>query len=274
MAEGRGRGAAPAWTRRRRDRARPGRGRAPRAARSAARGDRPGVAGRPGVRGHARPARPSRPARCAAGCCSTASSRSARRRRGAGAEGTPLVEGDVPDRRGLLLHAVLPARHRRAGRRRALPAGHPADRGADPARHAADVPAGGPGEPARAGLGGHAGDGCCRSGGARSSSWSCSASSPPRGSSRSPCRPPTPPCTCWRTRYAAGGFLHGTGRVWSPSCCCSSSAGCSCSASARRSASPSRWSRSSCVLNAVVVVVGLVEVVHRPGRAGPAGPTR
>ena len=71
--------------------------------------------------------------------------------------GAPVVEGHVPDRCRLLLHAELPARHRAARRGRGLAAGHAADRAAHPVRDAADVPPGGGGEPLRAGVGGDAG---------------------------------------------------------------------------------------------------------------------
>src|SRR3954467_10287155 len=71
--------------------------------------------------------------------------------------GAPVVEGDVPDRGRLLLHPELPAGHRGIGRRRGVAAGDTADRGADPARDAADVPAGRGGEPQWPGIGGHAG---------------------------------------------------------------------------------------------------------------------
>ena len=55
-------------------------------------------------------------------------------------------------------------------------------------------------------------------------------------------------------------------------CCCWCSAGCSCSGSARRSASPSRWSPCSSLLNAVVIVVGLVHVITSRARCR-RGPT-
>ena len=71
--------------------------------------------------------------------------------------GAPLVEGDVPDRRGLLLDAELPARHCRLGRRGGVTVGHAADRGVDPVRDAADVSPGGGGEPERSGVGRHVG---------------------------------------------------------------------------------------------------------------------
>ena len=78
----------------------------------------------------------------------------------------------MPDRRRLLLHPVLPAGDRGARRRRAVAAGDAADRGADPAGHAADVPAG---RAARARTGRarwRCWRTCCRSG-AASCSCSC-----------------------------------------------------------------------------------------------------
>src|SRR4029453_8227709 len=68
-----------------------------------------------------------------------------------------VVEGDVPDRGGLLLHSWLPAGHRRPGRRGAV-AGrdHPAG-AADPVRGPADLPPGRGREPARRGLDRYAG---------------------------------------------------------------------------------------------------------------------
>ena len=107
-------------------------------------------------------------------------------RRGA-RQAAAVVEGDVPDRRRLLLHPVLPARHRRAGRRGAVPAGDPADRGADAARACCRCTGGWPRRARTGRARWRCWRTCCRSGGARSSCWSCSASSPPRGSSRSRC---------------------------------------------------------------------------------------
>src|SRR5215217_7570711 len=52
--------------------------------------------------------------------------------------GAPVVEGDVPDRRRLLLHPELPARHRRTRGGRGVPTGDIVDRGADPVRDAAN----------------------------------------------------------------------------------------------------------------------------------------
>lgn len=75
-----------------------------------------------------------------------------------GAFGTArVVEGDVPDRRRLLLQPRLRACDRGPGRRSRLPAGDPAHRGTDPAGDAAHVPAGGEGQPARGRVGGDAG---------------------------------------------------------------------------------------------------------------------
>ena len=81
--------------------------------------------------------------------------------RGAGQQGrraprAPVVAGHVPDRRRLLLHPRLPARHRRPGRRRPLARRHADPRPADPLRRPADLPPRGRGEPARRGLDRHA----------------------------------------------------------------------------------------------------------------------
>ena len=65
--------------------------------------------------------------------------------------------GDVPDRRGLLLHARLPAGHRVPGRRAAQPAGDDHPGAAHPVRRPAGLPPGRRREPARAGLDRHAG---------------------------------------------------------------------------------------------------------------------
>ena len=109
--------------------------------------------------------------------------------------------------------------------------------------HAADVPAGGQGEPARAGLGGDAGGPAAvlagqavRAGPARLRRHLLDHHDHPvrRRRLRAPAGEPVLPRTsCTGTRWP------------SRSCCCWSSAGCSCSASARRSASRSRWSRCS-----------------------------
>ena len=64
------------------------------------------------------------------------------RRPRAGPQGAAPGGGHVPDRRRLLLHARLPAGHRRARRRSALPARHPRAGRADPARRAAGLPPG------------------------------------------------------------------------------------------------------------------------------------
>ena len=73
-----------------------------------------------------------------------------------GASPAPVVAGDVPDRRRLLLDARLPARHRRPGRRRALADRHADPGPADAVRRAADLPPRRRGEPARRGLDRHA----------------------------------------------------------------------------------------------------------------------
>ncbi len=72
-------------------------------------------------------------------------------------QAAPVVAGDVPDRRGLLLHARVPAGHRVPGRRAAQPGRHGHPGAAHPVRGAAGLPAGGVGEPPRAGLDRHAG---------------------------------------------------------------------------------------------------------------------
>ena len=94
--------------------------------------------------------------------------------RGGAREAPRVVEGDVPDRRGLLLHPVLPARHRRAGRRRAVAAGDAADRGADAARACCRCTGGWPRRARTGRARWRCWRTCCRSGGARSSCWSCS----------------------------------------------------------------------------------------------------
>src|SRR4029453_13589796 len=82
-----------------------------------------------------------------------------------------VVEGDVPDRGGLLLHPRLPAGHRRPGRRGAV-AGrdHPAG-AADRVRGPADLPPGRGREPARRGLDRHAGAAVSRGAGEVLSLW-------------------------------------------------------------------------------------------------------
>ena len=179
----------------------PGHGRALREARDAGQGERtrPGAGGVAGVRGEPRPAGTAR------GCAAPVAAAppgAAGRPGGAEEHAAParLVEGDVPDRRRLLLDPVLPAGHRGARRRRAVPAGDPADRGAHPARACCRCTGGWPRRARTARARWRCWRSCCRSGGARSSCSCCSASSPPRGSSRSRCPRPTPPCTCWRTR--------------------------------------------------------------------------
>ena len=68
-----------------------------------------------------------------------------------------MVEGHVPDRSRLLLHAVLPAGDRSPRRRSPVPAGYAPDRCPHAPGNAADVPQGRPREPARTGVRGHAG---------------------------------------------------------------------------------------------------------------------
>ena len=155
-----------------------------------------------------RPARRGRPVGWRAGCCSTGCSRSGPEADEAPRQAAGLVEGDVPDRRRLLLHPVLPARHRGAGRRRAVAAGDAADRRADAARHAADVPAGGRRRARTGRARWRCWRTCCRSGAARCSCWCCSASSPPRGSSRSRCPRPTPRVHLLENPYLPD-VLHG-----------------------------------------------------------------
>ena len=163
-----------------------------------------------------------------------------------------MVEGDVPDRGRLLLHAELPARHRRAGRRGGVAAGDAADRGADPVRDAADVPAGGGGEPERAGLGGHARAAAAvlvgqavRADPARLRRHLVDHHDHPVGGRRHRALR-AEPVRARRPRRTTG--------CCSPSGCCWCSAGCSWPGSARPSASRCRWWRCSWLLNAVVVV--------------------
>ena len=74
------------------------------------------------------------------------------RRRAARREAPPVVEGDVPDRRRLLLDPRLPARHRGARGRSPGPDRHRRPRAGDPVRCVAGLPPGGRGEPARPGV--------------------------------------------------------------------------------------------------------------------------
>ena len=161
----------------------------------------------------------------------------------AGAPAPPVVEGDVPDRRRLLLHARLPAGHRGAGRRAALADRDPGAGAGDPARRAAGLPAGGRGEPARRGLHRDAGAAAdllagqaVRAGAARFRGDRLHHHHHPVGGRRDGAHRREPVLAERRSRAT---------RCWSRWCWWRCWARCSSRDSPRPSGSPSSWSRST-----------------------------